>query len=84
MTAVNGESGTLRKILGNLRQFAWPLFLIGVFYRIIAVTLLIPLVSGLTWVLITGSGRVTIVNEEIATFLLEPIGLITLVVLAAV
>lgn len=84
MTADNGKSGTLRKILGNLRQSAWPLFLIGLFYRIIAVTLLTPLVGGLTWVFITGSGRVTIVNEEIAAFFLEPIGLITLVVLATV
>ena len=84
MTAVNGKSGTTRKLLDTLRRSAWPLFLTGVFYRIIAVTLLTPLVSGLTWALLAGSGRSTIVNEEIATFFLEPIGLITLVVLAAV
>lgn len=84
MTAVKDKSGTLRGVLDALRRSAWPLILTGLFYRLIALTLLTPLVSGLTAMLIAVSGQGTIVNERVASFFLEPIGFFTLIVLAAV
>jgi glycerophosphoryl diester phosphodiesterase len=84
MTVILNTPGTFRAVLGHLRRNAWPLIIVSAFYRIIAVTLLTPMVGGLISVLIAGSGRGTIVNEEIAAFFLEPLGLITLVAMAAV
>ena len=84
MTEIERTSATFLTVLGNLRRSAWPLFITGVFYRIIALTLLTPLVGSLTSVLIAGSGRGTIVNEEIATFFLKPLGLFSLATIAAV
>ena len=84
MTAIKDKTGTLRGVLDALRRSAWPLILTGIFYRLIALTLLTPLVSWLASFLIALSGQGTIVNERIASFFLEPLGFFTLVVLAAV
>ncbi len=78
------EHRIFRSILDTLRRSAWPLFLTGLFYRLIALTLLTPLVSMLTSMLIAVSGPSTIVNDRIASFFLEPLGLFTLIVVAAV
>ena len=72
----------LQQTLRNLRRKAWPLFLTGIFYRVIAITLLTPIVSWLTSTLIAFSGQGTVVNDQIASFFLEPLGLFTLVAFA--
>jgi glycerophosphoryl diester phosphodiesterase len=60
------------------------LFLTSGLYRIIAFTLLTPLVSGLGWLFLAGSGRIVVTNEEIAAFFFEPLGFLALIVMAAV
>ena len=80
---VKNTTGILQRILNNLRHKAWPLFLTGIFYRIIALTLLTPMVSWLTAALISMSGQGTIVNDQIASFFIEPLGFITLTTIAA-
>ena len=82
-TMVKNTTGILRRILDNLGRKAWPLFLTGIFFRIIALTLLTPVVSGITTALISMSGRGTIVNDQIASFFTEPLGFITLTTIAA-
>jgi glycerophosphoryl diester phosphodiesterase len=67
-----------------MRRSAWPLFLTSTLYRVVAFTLLAPLVSGLSWLFLAGSGRIVVANEEIVAFLLEPLGLVALIVMAAV
>jgi glycerophosphoryl diester phosphodiesterase len=84
MSDLDHTPGAVRSILVAMRRFAWPLFLTSVFYRIIAFTLLAPLVGGLTGLFLSGSGRIVISNEEIAAFLLEPLGVAGLIVTAAV
>ncbi|MFC1825575.1 hypothetical protein ACFL9T_22925 [Thermodesulfobacteriota bacterium] len=76
--------GTAHAILSTLRQSAWPLFLTGVLYRVIAFTILTPLVSGLAGLFLSGSGRIVVADEEIAAFFLEPLGFVALIVMAAV
>ena len=70
-------------IFDMLRRSFWPLFLTSIFYRVIAFTLLAPLVSGIARLLFKGSGRLVVANEEIAAFFLEPIGFFALLVIAA-
>jgi glycerophosphoryl diester phosphodiesterase len=70
-------------IFDMLRRSFWPLFLTSIFYRVIAFTLLAPLVSGIARLLFKGSGRLVVANAEIAAFFLEPIGFFALIVIAA-
>jgi len=74
---------TAKQIINTLRRFFLPLILTSVFYRIIAFTLLTPLVSGYAGLFFARSGRLVIANEEIAEYLLQPIGFVTLLVIAA-
>ena len=73
-----------RAVLSDLLRSAGPLFLISVFYRIIACAALTPLVSGLAGLFLAVSGRMVASNEEIAAFLLEPLGWVAVIVIAAV
>lgn len=72
-----------RTIVTAFRSSFWPLILTSVFYRIIAVMVLTPLASGYAGMLMARSGHVIIANEVIAEFLLRPIGLLILLVIAA-
>jgi glycerophosphoryl diester phosphodiesterase len=74
---------TLRTIVMTVRRSFRPLILTSVFYRIIALTVLTPLASGYAGMLLAKSGHVVIANEVIAEFLLRPIGLLILLVIAA-
>lgn len=71
-------------VLGNLLRSARPIFVTSILYRIIAFIVFTPIVSGLTWLFLTGSGRIVVSNEEIASFILEPIGIVALIVMASV
>jgi hypothetical protein len=53
-------------------------------YRIVAFTLFTPLVSGLTWLFLAGSGRIVVTNEKIAAFFFKPLRFFALIVMAAV
>ncbi len=75
--------GTAAKILATLRRFFIPLILTSLFYRVIAITILTPLVSAYAGLFFAGSGRLVIANEEIAEFFLQPIGFFALLVIAA-
>jgi len=77
------ELDTHRTIVMASRQSFRPLIFTSVFYRIIALTVLTPLVSGFTGMLLARSGHVVIANEVIAEFLLHPIGLLIMLVIAA-
>lgn len=74
---------THRTIVMAFRRSFRPLILTSVFYRIIAFTVLTPLASGYAGMLLARSGHVVIANEEIAEFLLRPIGLLILLAIAA-
>ncbi len=74
---------TAKKIIDTLRRSFLPLLFTSVFYRIIAFTILIPLVSGYAGLFFARSGRLVIANEEIAEFFLQPIGFLALLVIAA-
>jgi len=74
---------TAKQIINTLRRSFLPLILTSVFYRIIAFTLLTPLVSGYAGLFFARSGRLVIANEEIAEYLLQPIGFVALLVIAA-
>ena len=74
---------TVNKIFDILRRSFWPLFLTSGFSRVIAFTILAPLVSGLTGLFFARSGRLVIANEEIAEFFLQPIGFFALLVITA-
>ena len=71
-------------VFDSLRRSAGPLLLISVLYRIIALMVLTPLVSGLAGLFLAGSGRIVASNEEIAAYFLEPLGFASLIILAAV
>ncbi len=83
MAMIKDLLAAVNKIFDILRRSFWPLFLTTGFYRIIAFTILAPLVSGLAGLFFAGSGRLVIANEEIAAFFLQPIGFFTLLVIAA-
>jgi len=74
---------TAKKIISTLRRSFLSVFLTSVFYRIIAFTILTPLVSGYAGLFFAGSGRLVIANEEIAEFFLQPLGFFALLVIAA-
>jgi glycerophosphoryl diester phosphodiesterase len=74
---------TINEILDILRRSFRPLILTSVFYRVIAFTILTPLISGHAGLFFAGSGRLVIANEEIAAFLLRPIGFFALLVITA-
>jgi glycerophosphoryl diester phosphodiesterase len=78
-----GILAAVREIFDILRQSFWPVFITSAFYRVIAFTILAPMVSGLTGLFFTGSGRLVIANEEIVAFFLQPIGFLSLLVIAA-
>lgn len=74
---------TAKKTADALKRSFLPVVLTSVFYKILAFTLLTPLVSGYTGLFFAGSGRLVIANEEIVDFLLQPIGFFALIVIAA-
>lgn len=74
---------TAKKIVDALKRSFLPLVLTSVIYRILAFTILTPLVSGYAGLFFAGSGRLVIANEEIAEFLLQPIGFFALLAIAA-
>ncbi len=74
---------TCRTVVVAVRRSFRPLILTSVFYRIIALTVLTPLASGYAGMLLARSGRVIIANELIAEFLLQPFGLLIMLVIAA-
>ena len=84
MTVLKRSTGTAHAILSTMRRSAWPLFLTSGLYRIVAFTLFTPLVSGLTWLFLAGSGRIVVTNEEIAAFFFKPLRFLALIVMAAV
>jgi len=84
MISPERASDTVHALLTTMRRSAWPLFLTSGLYRIVAFTLLTPLVSGLGWLFLAGSGRIVVTNEEIAAFLFEPLGFLALIVMSAV
>lgn len=84
MSDLDQTPGAARSIFNTMRRFAPPLFLAGVLYRILAFTILAPMVGGLTGLFLSGTGRIVISDEEIAAFLLEPLGFTGLIVMAAV
>jgi glycerophosphoryl diester phosphodiesterase len=84
MIALQDASGTIRALLSTMRQSAWPLFLTAGLYRIVAFVFLTPLLSGLTWLFLAGSGRIVVTDQEILEFFLEPLGFLALLVIAAI
>lgn len=74
---------TLNEFFNLLRRSFRPFFLTSVLYRVIAFTILAPLIGGLTGVFFAASGRLVIANEEIAAFFLQPIGFFALLIIAA-
>ncbi len=65
-------------------RYGWKdLALTDIAYKLLAVAVLVPFVSFLLHVLVTLSGRTVVADEDIVQFLLEPLGLICLVVIGA-
>lgn len=77
------ELDTHRTIVMASKRSFQPLIFTSVFYRIIALTVLTPLASGFTGMLLARSGHVVIANEVITEFLLQPIGLLIMLAIAA-
>jgi glycerophosphoryl diester phosphodiesterase len=68
----------------GLVKGAWlSLIFTSVFYRIVAFTILTPLISGYVGLFFTKSGYLVIANEEIAKFFIQPLGVLTFLVIAA-
>jgi glycerophosphoryl diester phosphodiesterase len=64
---------------------AWPrLLATDVIYKIIAFVVLAPLVGGALRLFLSTSGSAVVADEDILSFILSPIGLITLVLIGAV
>lgn len=76
-------SATVHETLEILVRSFRPLFLAGVSYRVVAFTILAPLVSGYAGLFFAGSGRLVIANEEIAAFFLRPAGFFALLAITA-
>ena len=77
------QSTTVNAFFNILRRSFRPLFLTSILYRVIAFTILAPLIGGLTGLFFAASGRLIIANEEIAAFFLQPIGFFALLIIAA-
>jgi glycerophosphoryl diester phosphodiesterase len=73
-----------KAVLGRLRKMWWPLLAIHLAYAALAVVLLAPVTGGLTRVLIGLSGRTVLADQEIAYFLLTPLGVASLVLIGGI
>lgn len=80
---LKGGFNTAKETIHVLRRHFLPIFLTSLFYRLIAFTILTPLVSGYAALFFAGSGRLVIANEEIAEFFLQPIGFCAILAIAA-
>lgn len=67
-----------------LRRSARSLFYTAGLYRLLSLILLTPLAGVMLGMLLAGSGHTVLSNEEIGAFLLKPLGVLGMVVLAAV
>jgi len=74
---------TVKELVAILRRSYRPLLLTSLLYRAIAAIMLAPLVAGLAGLFFSASGRLVVANEEIAAFVLQPVGCIGLVIIAA-
>jgi glycerophosphoryl diester phosphodiesterase len=74
---------TGKKIIDALKRSFVPLVATSVIYHILAFTILTPLISGYAGLFYARSGRLIVANEEIAGFLLQPIGFLALLTIAA-
>ena len=78
-----GKFAAVKELGDILRRSFQALVLTSLLYRVIAFTLLAPLVTGLARVFFSASGRLIIANEDIAAFALQPVGFAGLIVIAA-
>lgn len=77
-------SGTISSVLRKLRRSGPPIFVTSVLYRAIAFVILAPMASALARLFLKGSGRIVVSNDEIASFVLEPLGIAALIVMGSV
>ncbi len=77
-------AGIVSPLFGNLQRLACPVFATSVLYRVIAFVLFAPLVSALARQFLNWSGRVVVSNDEIASFVLQPLGIAALIVMGSV
>ena len=70
---------TGKKVIDALKRSFVPLVVTSVIYHILAFTILSPLISGYAGLFFARSGRLIVANEEIAGFLLQPIGFLSLI-----
>ena len=72
------------EILAHLKQQRWPILKVHLTYSALGITLLAPLVGALTHLLLKLSGTTVLADQEIAWFLLSPLGIASLILVVAV
>lgn len=77
-------TGVLVQATGDLRWCWRRLLLAGMFYKLVAFVVLVPLVTGLLRVFVGLSGSDVLVDQDIIFFLLSPLGIVALIAVGAV